>query len=57
MKEQQKGFILLIKSALTGEKNEIPENFDYNEAVSIAKKHKIIPLIYYGGYNCGINDN
>lgn len=54
MKEQQKGLVLLIKSALMGKKEKLPENLDYLEMVSVAQKHNIIPLVYYGGYNCGI---
>lgn len=48
MDGQQIGIIALVKSALTGEKAEIPENFDWDNALNTAKKHQIIPMLYYG---------
>lgn len=48
MDELQTGIIALIKSALTGEKAEISENFDWDNALNTAKEHQITPLIYYG---------
>ncbi len=51
------GLIALVKSAITGEKQVLPQDFDIIDAVEIARKHQIIPLIYYGALNCGINDD
>lgn len=51
------GIINIIKSALTGEKQDLPEDFDLVEAVNIAKRHSIIPIFYYGALNCGIDGN
>lgn len=48
MDELQTGIIALIKSALTGEKAEVSENFDWDNALNTAKEHQITPLIYYG---------
>lgn len=45
----EKGIITLVKNALKGEKQTLPEDFDFVEAYKIAKKHQIIPIIYYGG--------
>ncbi len=56
MNSQQSGIILLIKSALTGEKYTLPEDFDIVEAAKVAKKHQIIALFYYGALNCGISE-
>lgn len=54
MDGQQIGIIALVKSALTGEKAEIPENFDWDNALNTAKKHQIIPMLYYGVQYSGI---
>ena len=48
------GVISLVKSALTGEKAEIPDTFDFRQAYMLAKSHRVIPLIYYGIVNSGI---
>lgn len=49
----QRGVISILYSALTREKNFLPEHFDFSEAVKIAKKHKIEVMFYYGALNCG----
>lgn len=54
MDGQQIGIIALVKSALTGEKAEISENFDWDNALNTAKKHQIIPMLYYGVQYSGI---
>lgn len=54
MDGQQIGIIALVKSALTSEKAEIPENFDWDGALNTAKKHQIIPMLYYGVQYSGI---
>lgn len=54
---QQKGIVLIIKSAITGERYELPNGFDAEEALKIAAKHQISALIYYGAINCGISQD
>ena len=54
MNELQTGIINLVKSALTGEKENLPAGFDWNAALKTAKKHQIMPMIYYGVQNSGI---
>lgn len=54
MDGQQIGIIALIKSALTGEKAEFSENFDWDNALNTAKKHQILPMLYYGVQYSGI---
>lgn len=54
MDGQQIGIIALVKSALTGEKAEISENFDWDNALNTAKKHQILPMLYYGVQYSGI---
>lgn len=51
MNETQIGIISLIKSAITGEKAVISKDFDWQNAIKVAKKHQIAPLIYYGLIN------
>lgn len=54
MDKLQIGIIRLVKGALTGEKTEIPEGFDWDCAMATAKKHQIIPMLYYGINNSEI---
>lgn len=54
MDGQQIGIIALIKSALTGEKAEFSENFDWDNALNTAKKHQILPMLCYGVQYSGI---
>lgn len=49
-----KDVFLLIKSALTGQRFELSENFDFSEAAKLSRKHQIENIIYYGTVNCGI---
>ena len=57
MDSQPLGIILLIKSAITGEKHTLPEDFDFEAAAKVAKKHQITALFYYGALNCGISED
>lgn len=52
---QQKGIILLIKSALINEKYSLPEDFDFEEALKTANKHQISVMLFYGAVNCGLS--
>lgn len=53
----QQGIIILIKSAVTGQKLELPKGFvfDSEESKSIIKRHHLMQLIYVGAVNCGIS--
>lgn len=57
MNTQEKGILLLVKSALNGKKYNLPDGFDFSEAYQTAKSHQILPLIYYGAMNCKLNSN
>ncbi|MBO4467734.1 MAG: nucleotidyltransferase family protein [Clostridia bacterium] len=57
MTSLQKGIINIIRSALTGKKFDLPDDFSLKDALDIAKKHQIINLFYYGAVNCGIDPN
>lgn len=54
LNEQQRGIILLVRSALTGQRERLPAGFDLEAAQVLIVKHQIAPLIYYGAVNCGI---
>ena len=49
------GLFTLIKSALTGEKLNLPEGFELEKAAPLIKRHALIPLVYPGAINCGID--
>lgn len=50
-----RGVFLLIKSALTGESLQLPEDFDLEQAKGLISRHQIQNLIYYGAVNCGVD--
>lgn len=50
----QKGVLTLLKSAITGEKFDLPENFDFEAACSSVRRHHLSTLLYEGAVNCGI---
>lgn len=54
MNNLQIGILGLMKSALTGEKTVLPSDFNPTSALSLAKRHQIVPLIYYGITNSEI---
>ena len=57
MNTQQVGIIALIHSALTGQKNILPNEFDFDAAYKCAKNHRIVPLLYYGILNSNVSIN
>ncbi len=48
MNKLQNGIISLIKAAITDKKAVLSDDFDWASALELAKKHQIIPLVYYG---------
>lgn len=48
------GVISLVRSALTGEKATLPDDFDFERAYRLAKSHHVIQLLYYGIINSDI---
>lgn len=52
--EQQRGIILLIRSALTEREETLPDSFAPEKTQELIKQHQIAPLVYYGAVNCGI---
>ena len=53
----QQVIITLVKSAITGEKYDLPDDFSFEEILKTARQHQIMNLIYYGAINCGIDKN
>lgn len=56
MNVTQQGIITILKSALTGLKYDLPEDFvfDAQEIKDFIKKHQIMQLYYVGAVNCGV---
>ena len=50
----KQGIILLMKSAITGEKYSLPENFSFEVAEPLIKKNNAHQLCIAGAMNCGI---
>ncbi len=55
MTPRQSGFLVLVKSAITNTKHDLPDGFDIERAFSDAKSHGIVSMIYYGAVNCGLD--
>lgn len=55
LNEKDRTVLKLIKSALTGECYDLPENFSIAEYMDFASYRQIDALIYYGAVNCGLN--
>ena len=54
MDEFKKDFINIIKAAFSEKAGDISPDFDWEKAVSVAKKHNIVPIIYYGAIACKV---
>ena len=50
-----RGLFVLVKSALTGQKMELPDGFSLEQADNLIRKQSLIPLIYPGALNCGLD--
>jgi len=54
MDTMQRGVITLLKSAVTGEKAPLPEDFDLAAVYPALKKHNMDALLYEGAACCGL---
>lgn len=54
MNTVHRGILTLIRSALTGEKLELPCDFTLEQADKLIQKHSLLPMAYQGAYHCGI---
>ncbi|MBE5758494.1 MAG: hypothetical protein E7332_00465 [Clostridiales bacterium] len=51
----KKGVLTLIKSTVTGEKQNLPGNFVIEKALPQIKRHHMVTLAYEGAVRCGID--
>lgn len=51
----QEGFLKIVRSALTEEKFNIPDDFNFQQACITAYNCNISSILYYGAINCGIS--
>lgn len=56
MNDIQRGVIILIKSAITGQAMELPEGFSMEKAFPLIKEHQLIPIAYEGAIQCGVSN-
>lgn len=45
----------MLRSAITGEKLPLPEDFRLEDGDRLIKSQSLLPMIYQGAYNCGIS--
>ena len=50
----QQGILTLVRSAITGEKYILPQDFDLESAYEQICRHQIMPMVYIGAVQCGI---
>lgn len=55
MTATQRGLLTLLKSAVTGENLDLPEDFRLDDADAIIRRQSLLPLAYQGAYYCGIS--
>ncbi len=53
MKAEYRGILALIQSALTGQAQPLPEDFDLEQVGGLVLKHSLGPIIYRGATVCG----
>lgn len=56
MNPTQQSVILLIKSAITGQPETLPENVDFPAVAKLMKKQGLAAICYIGALNCGISE-
>ncbi len=55
MEQQHIGILRLIKSALTGQPQPLPEGFDLADAYVLVREHQLQPMVYEGAAVCGFS--
>ena len=55
MDTTRRGITVLMKSAATGQRLTLPDNFYLNDALPLILEHQLISLAYSGALNCGID--
>lgn len=51
----RQSILVLIKSALSGTKLDLPKDIDIENIVKYAKKNELGGMVYYGAVNCGVD--
>ena len=54
---QQQGIITLVRNALKGENNTLPESFSLEAAIPVAISHQILTMLYYGAQLTGLSND
>ena len=54
MKSSYRGVLTLIRSAITGERAVLPEDFDPEEAFALMAEHQLLSIGYAGALGCGL---
>jgi hypothetical protein len=57
MNTLQRGILLILKSAITGKAERLPDGFSLEEALPLVKRHQLAMLVYEGAVICGIPDD
>lgn len=55
MKVMHQGLVMLLRSAITGEKLQLPDGFTLEEADQLIRSQSLLTLAYRGAYQCGIS--
>lgn len=55
MEQQYMGILRLVKSALTGQPQRLPEGFDLAKAYPLLREQQLQPLVYEGAALCGVS--
>ena len=53
----EKGITTLIRSAITGERYPLPEDFVLGDTLTEVNRHSVATLVYAGAVNCGLDKN
>ena len=54
MTSLQRGIVTLIRSAITGERYDLPPDFEIEQVYAEAVRHQIQPMVYIGAIKCGV---
>ena len=55
MDAQSRGILMLLNSAMTGQKATLPSDFDLEQAYLQLRRHQILALGYLGAVQCGVD--
>ncbi len=55
MDRTQSAIVALLKSAITGKGQPLPEDFELEKVLQTARKHQIVAMVYQGAVLCGVD--